>query len=58
MSTRKIGELPERKVVVPCTNPEHLPTTTGLDVGVYEHICPGCNHKTIFTVNKPPTPPQ
>jgi len=48
---KKIGDFGGHK---PCLNPEHKPPMhIVLENGVYEHICPGCGHKTIFTVNRP-----
>lgn len=44
--THKIGDIP--KV---CTHPEHNPPThMYLSPGIYEHVCPGCGGKIIFTV--------
>lgn len=56
MPTRKIGELPTIPAFAPagCRNPEHNPPQHMLyEDGVYEHTCPGCFHKTVFTVSKP-----
>ena len=34
-----------------CRSPEHYPPThLYLDPGKYEHACPACGKKTIFTV--------
>lgn len=46
-STRKIADAPPP----PCRHPEHNPP--GMMVwspGMYEHTCPGCGNKQIFTV--------
>ena len=46
MSTRKIKDAPK-----PCLNPEHNPPSHMVyQPGTYEHICPGCGKKIIFTV--------
>lgn len=44
--TRKIADIP-----VPCLDHEHKPPSMMLfEPGVYEHVCPSCGHKTVFTV--------
>lgn len=48
MPLRKIADLPQ-----PCRNPDHdPPTMIVLEPGVYEHTCPGCGNKVVFTVTK------
>lgn len=48
MTLKKIADLPKHET---CTHPEHEPPTMiVLEPGVYEHECPGCHHKTTFTV--------
>ncbi len=45
--TRKIADPPPQ----PCQDPEHNPA--GMIVrepGMYEHVCPQCGNKQIFTV--------
>lgn len=45
--TRKIGDEPPR----PCSHPEHNPAGMVVrEPGIYEHTCPGCGQKQIFTV--------
>lgn len=45
--TRKIADLP--KV---CKHPEHEPPKFKVfEPGIYEHVCPACEHRTVFTVN-------
>jgi hypothetical protein len=47
--TRKIADAPPR----PCQHPEHNPPGMCVfEPGVYEHICPGCRKKKIFTVSE------
>lgn len=44
---RKLADLPE-----PCLSPEHgVPTHMVVAPGIYEHICPSCGHRTVFTVS-------
>lgn len=46
MSERKIKSFPP-----PCFHPEHRPAGMLVrEPGVYEHTCPGCGAKTVFTV--------
>lgn len=46
--TRKIADVPPR----PCQHPEHNPPGMCVfEPGVYEHTCPECKKKKIFTVN-------
>lgn len=46
---RKIGDFPR-----PCLHPEHNPPSMiVLEPGIYEHTCPGCGHRTTFTVMGP-----
>lgn len=48
MPTRKIGDVP-----FACTDHEHNPPSHAVfEPGVYEHICPTCGHKTVFTVTR------
>lgn len=60
MTIRRIGNLPKpgregwtmphRR---PCFHPEHNPPQhIVLAPGIYEHECPACGHKTIFTVRE------
>lgn len=47
MPTRKIADPPPL-----CRHPEHLPPTLIVfPPGTYEHECPACGNKMIFTVN-------
>ena len=49
MPTRKIADLPNN-----CMDKDHNPPMhVYLENGVYEHTCPLCGKKQIFTVNKP-----
>lgn len=58
MPTRKIADLPKPSTwTMPkagrpkCSHPEHNPPDrVSLPPGIYEHECPACGHKTIFTV--------
>jgi hypothetical protein len=44
--TRKIADAP-----IPCPHPGHEPPSHMVfPPGTYEHVCPACGHKTIFTV--------
>ena len=48
MPTRKIADSPPR----PCRHPDHNPP--GMRVfkpGTYEHTCPACGKKLVFTVD-------
>jgi hypothetical protein len=46
MTLRKIADIPE-----PCRNPQHdPPSMICLSPGVYEHTCPGCGARVLFTV--------
>lgn len=46
--TRKIADAPPP----PCRDPEHEPPKMMVfEPGTYEHICPTCGKKTIFTVS-------
>lgn len=44
----------ERKIKEPepiCLSPEHLPASMVVrSPGTYEHICPSCGERTVFTV--------
>ena len=45
---RKISGPPKS----PCRHPEHnSPGMIVLEPGMYEHTCPGCGNKQIFTVS-------
>lgn len=45
-ATRRIGSVPK-----PCTNAQHTPPSMMLyKPGTYEHVCPGCGMKGVFTV--------
>lgn len=47
MNTRKISDLPEM-----CRHPEHNPPTHMVyEPGVWEHICPSCGNRIVFTVS-------
>lgn len=51
MPLRRIGDVRETK---PCRHPEHNPPMhIVLPDGVYEHECPSCHSRQIFTVEKP-----
>jgi hypothetical protein len=46
--TRKIGELPNKF----CKHPEHNPASHRVYIpGVYEHVCPACGVRQVFTVS-------
>jgi hypothetical protein len=46
MPTKKIGELPKG-----CSSPAHDPPMhMHFSLGVYEHECPRCHTKVVFTV--------
>ncbi len=46
MPTRKIADIPTH-----CRNPEHDPPSMRVfEPDVYEHTCPGCGKKTVFSV--------
>jgi len=48
MTLRKIADPPQT-----CAHVEHEPPKLiVLDPGTWEHECPGCGHKTIFTVEE------
>ena len=45
--TRKIADAPEPA----CLHPEHDPASMIVrEPGTYEHACPGCGNKQVFTV--------
>jgi hypothetical protein len=49
MATKKMGDLPNS-----CRSPEHNPPHhVSLPNGVYEHTCPKCGAKQVFTVARP-----
>lgn len=44
--TKKIADAP-----VPCFHPEHDPPSMMVfEPGTYEHTCPSCGKKVVFTV--------
>lgn len=46
--TKKIADAPPRL----CQDPEHKPPgMIVLEPGMYEHICPTCGKKIVFTVS-------
>lgn len=46
--TKKIGEPPQP----PCAHPEHNPPSMMVfEPGTYEHTCPACGKKKVFTVS-------
>lgn len=46
MPTKKIADAP-----MPCLCPDHEPPRNRVfDPGTYEHTCPSCGKKTVFTV--------
>lgn len=48
--TRKIAELPPP----PCQHSEHNPPAMMVyEPGVWEHVCPGCGARQVFTVDRP-----
>lgn len=55
MPTRKIADLHEFKPILqPCLHPKHEPPRHQVyENGIWQHECPGCHSKQIFTVNKP-----
>lgn len=49
MPTRKIGETPRA-----CSDPEHNPPShMYYEDGVWEHVCPSCGARRVFTVMRP-----
>lgn len=49
--TRKISDLPDAKT---CQDKEHNPPMhVCLPDGVYEHVCPSCGKRQVFTIRKP-----
>ena len=47
--TRKIAD-----ILNPCTHPEHNPPSMRVyESGIYEHVCPGCGARQVFTVANP-----
>ncbi len=55
MPLRKIGEAPRfpsaPSIPAGCQSPEHNPPNMiVLEPGVYEHTCPACGAKQVFTV--------
>lgn len=45
--TKNLGDEKRR-----CEDPSHdPPSMITLDPGVWEHTCPSCRHKTVFTVH-------
>lgn len=50
MPTKKIGNVSPFHT---CLHPEHGPPSMRVfDPGVYEHTCPACGKKTVFTVRQ------
>jgi hypothetical protein len=48
MSIKKIGDLVRKEI---CDHPEHnIPSLISLPPGIYEHTCPKCSMKIVFTV--------
>lgn len=52
---RKIVHMPTKKIAdeppMPCRHPEHKPPSMRVfELGTYEHTCPACGQKTVFTV--------
>lgn len=48
----KVADVPW--VRPPCRNPNHDPPQhIVLEPGVYEHTCPGCGQKQVFTIVRP-----
>lgn len=49
--------MPTRKIREPqpmCADPEHNPPGNMVfSPGTYEHTCPGCKRKVVFTVSGP-----
>lgn len=49
MPTKKIADLPRV-----CRHPEHNPPNMMVYIdGVWEHVCPACGVRQMFTVSKP-----
>jgi hypothetical protein len=55
--TRKIGDISDEPNIwknTPkdiCYHPEHNPPSMRVYFpGIYEHICPGCGHRFVFTI--------
>ncbi len=49
MPTKKISDLQDR-----CTSRGHNPPTNQVfRPGIYEHTCPACGKRTVFTVRGP-----
>jgi phage/plasmid primase-like uncharacterized protein len=47
MPTKKIADVPAT-----CRHPEHNPANVMVwEPGVYEHTCPACGAKQVFTVD-------
>jgi hypothetical protein len=47
MPTKKIADLPDK----PCAHPEHYPPRHRVfPPGIYEHTCPACGRRMVFTV--------
>jgi hypothetical protein len=52
MGLRRIDDKPIVITKGLCTHKEHNPPThVTLPPGTYEHDCPGCERRTIFTVD-------
>jgi hypothetical protein len=50
-----VRKIPDPTKFASCQNPEHSPVDTmhGLEPGLYEHECPGCQRKVVFRVPEP-----
>lgn len=54
MPTRKIEDVNEKYVGKPCYDPGHnVPGMQVFEPGTYEHTCPSCGNKIVFTVSRP-----
>lgn len=50
MPTKKIAEPPPP----PCRHPDHKPAGMRVyEPGTYEHTCPACGARHVFTVQRP-----
>ena len=51
MPTKKLRDLSRNEV---CFNPGHNPPQHMVySDGVWEHVCPGCGHRQVFTIRSP-----
>lgn len=54
MPTRKLPKEWSKFAAEYCRDPEHDPPSMQVfENGVYEHECPSCGAKSLFSVNKP-----